>query len=193
MKKHKLPKDSFIGGYYINKKLCDYFITSFNNQRDRAGPGKINSKIGPREVDKNRKDSLDLEVPCDLFTGIVGEYRLELQKCLNEYIKTYPQLNDLARFNVKNNFNIQYYKPGGGFKKWHNERTNLNATNRILVFMTYLNDVDDGGTEFKYQKIITPAKKGLTLIWPTDWPFTHRGQISKTKEKYIITGWFNYY
>ena len=30
MKKHKLPKDSFIGGYYINKKLCDYFIASFN-------------------------------------------------------------------------------------------------------------------------------------------------------------------
>ena len=26
---------------------------------------------------------------------------------LNEYIKTYPQLNDLARFNVKENFNIQ--------------------------------------------------------------------------------------
>jgi hypothetical protein len=29
--------------------------------------------------------------------------------------------------------------------------------------MTYLNDVPDGGTEFKYQKIISPAKKGLTL------------------------------
>ena len=193
MKKYKLPKDSFIGGYYITKKLCDDFITSFNNQKDKARPGKINSKKGARDTDKSRKDSLDLEVPCELYSGIVGAYRLELQKCLNEYIKTYPQLNDLAKFNVKENFNIQYYKPGGGFKKWHNERTNLNATNRILVFMTYLNDVDDGGTEFKYQKIITPAKKGLTLIWPTDWPFTHRGQISKTKEKYIITGWFNYY
>ena len=55
MKKHKLPKDSFIGGYYINKKLCDYFITSFNKQRDRAGPGKINSKVGPREIDKSNK------------------------------------------------------------------------------------------------------------------------------------------
>jgi hypothetical protein len=63
---------------------------------------------------------------------------------------------------------------------------------RILVFMTYLNDVPDGGTEFIYQNIISPAKKGLTLIWPAEFTHLHRGQISKTKEKYIVTGWFNY-
>ena len=59
--------------------------------------------------------------------------------------------------------------------------------------MTYLNDVDDGGTEFKYQNITTPAKKGLTLIWPTHWTHTHRGQVSNTKIKYITTGWFDFY
>jgi hypothetical protein len=58
--------------------------------------------------------------------------------------------------------------------------------------MTYLNDVEDGGTEFKYQNIISPAKKGLTLLWPVDWTHTHKGQISKTKEKYIITGWLSF-
>ena len=36
------------------------------------------------------------------------------------------------------------------------------------------------------------AEKGLTLIWPTDFTHTHSGQISKTHEKYIITGWFNF-
>ena len=45
---------------------------------------------------------------------------------------------------------------------------------------------------FKYQKLTTPAEKGLTLIWPTDFTHTHRGQISDTHEKYIITGWFGY-
>ena len=63
---------------------------------------------------------------------------------------------------------------------------------RVLVFQTFLNDIDDGGTEFKYQKLTTPAKKGLTLIWPTDFTHTHSGQISDTHEKYIITGWFGY-
>ena len=57
--------------------------------------------------------------------------------------------------------------------------------------MTYLNNVPDGGTEFLYQKITTPAKKGLTLIWPSDWTHTHRGQISNEHEKYIATGWYS--
>jgi hypothetical protein len=54
--------------------------------------------------------------------------------------------------------------------------------------MTYLNDVKDGGTFFKYQNFKAPAKKGLTLIWPSDWTHTHKGEISKTKEKFIVTG-----
>jgi hypothetical protein len=58
--------------------------------------------------------------------------------------------------------------------------------------MTYLNDVPEGGTEFMYQKLTSPAKKGLTLIWPSDWTHAHRGQICNTHTKYIITGWFNY-
>ena len=45
---------------------------------------------------------------------------------------------------------------------------------------------------FKYQKLTTPAKKGLTLIWPTDFTHTHSGQITKEHEKYIITGWFGF-
>ena len=57
--------------------------------------------------------------------------------------------------------------------------------------MTYLNDGEDGGTEFLYQKIASPAKKGLTLIWPANWTHTHRGIISSTNEKIIITGWFS--
>ena len=58
--------------------------------------------------------------------------------------------------------------------------------------MTYLNDVEDGGTEFYYQGLKTKAEKGLTLIWPSDFTHTHRGIISNTKEKYIATGWFSY-
>ena len=59
--------------------------------------------------------------------------------------------------------------------------------------MTYLNDVTHKGeTEFFHQKIKIKPEKGLTLIWPTDWTFTHRGIPSPTEEKYIVTGWFEY-
>ena len=85
---------------------------------------------------------------------------------------------------------IQHYKPGQGFKSWHCER--MSKENRCLVFMTFLNTVPSGGTQFKYQNLTVPAKKGLTLIWPTDFTHTHKGQITQKHEKYIITGWFGF-
>ena len=57
--------------------------------------------------------------------------------------------------------------------------------------MTYLNSCD-GGTDFKNQGITIPATKGLTLIWPSEWTHTHKGIISNTSEKYIVTGWFGF-
>ena len=59
--------------------------------------------------------------------------------------------------------------------------------------MTYLNDVKKNGeTEFFYQKLKIKPKKGLTLIWPATWEYTHRGNICKEQEKYIVTGWYSY-
>ncbi len=107
-------------------------------------------------------------------------------------MEKFPEAFTALGFGIKEDFNIQYYKPGGGYKAWHSERANGTPmlTVRHLVFMTYLNDVEDGGTEFLFQDLkILSAKKGLTLIWPADWTHTHRSLISNTSEKYIVTGW----
>ena len=59
--------------------------------------------------------------------------------------------------------------------------------------MTYLNNVNDGGeTQWKYQKIETKPVQGDTVIWPADWTHTHKGCVSKTETKYIITGWYSF-
>lgn len=59
--------------------------------------------------------------------------------------------------------------------------------------MTYLNDVtDEGGTQFLHQNVTVQPRKGLTVVWPADWTFFHRGIPSPTQEKRIITGWFNF-
>ena len=44
----------------------------------------------------------------------------------------------------------------------------------------------------RYPETISLAKKGLTLIWPSEWTHTHKGEVSSTKEKIIITGWYNF-
>jgi hypothetical protein len=95
--------------------------------------------------------------------------------------------------------NIQKYPAGGGFKVWHHERDRATIPNctRHLVFMTYLNDVKEGGgTEFAHQREVRgekalKAEKGLTVIWPADWTHTHRGIVAPNEEKIIATGWLH--
>ena len=67
---------------------------------------------------------------------------------------------------------------------------NINGNTSNLDKSTFLNDVPDGGTMFKYQNITIPAKKGLTLIWPAGFTHVHKGQVSHTKDKLILTGWW---
>jgi hypothetical protein len=104
----------------------------------------------------------------------------------------YPFLNTFLKKTHIGHFNIQKYLSGDHFSKLHSERLGIPNLHRIFAWMTYLNDVPNGGTEFLYQGIKTKAEKGLTIIWPSDWTHTHKGIISKTHEKYIVTGWFSF-
>ena len=59
--------------------------------------------------------------------------------------------------------------------------------------MTYLNDVESGGaTEFSHYQVSVKPKKGLTLIWPSEWTHAHRGEILEHGAKYIVTGWITF-
>jgi len=177
--------------YLDNLNLCDELIEHFKN--GKKVEGKVNHAINGLVVDKEVKDSLD----CCLTPedDITYRYLNELQKISNKYIEKYPFANYYSPWEIVSPINLQYYKPGAGYKIWHTERVSNEGINsgRHLVFMTYLNDVTDAGeTEFYHQKVKFQPKKGLTLIWPADWTYTHRGIVSPTQEKYIITGWFNY-
>ena len=186
-KKQDLPKNSFIQGWYMPEKVCDNLVNYFNKNRDKAEPGSSLYE-GNKTLDKTIKDSLDLSLGNSNVEKDVFEYRLHLQEILDLYVKEYPEVERLDKFNVED-VNIQWYPSKGGFKTWHYERGAKENMDRVLVFMTYLNNVKNGGTHFKYQDVTTPAIKGLTIIWPPDWTHSHKGEISNDK-KIIATGWF---
>ena len=182
----RLPHSSFIKGINIDKSFCDTIINHFKSNIHKANKGSITYNTD-NVIDKKYKESLDLPLTdnnlCDALLP-------HLTKAIKEYEKQYETVSLLAPYSVVENPRIQYYKKGWGFKAWHCER-GWN-TNRMLVWMVFLNDVEDGGTEFMYQKIKIPARKGLLLMWPSDFTHTHRGIISQTKEKYILTGWLGW-
>lgn len=173
----------FMSGDFLEDiTICDR-IMQYHSER----------KIGQKSLfDPSVKESID--VPLDKGDSLFREYYAQLMGVVGKYLDKYPEAGGNSRWAITESVGIQWYPIGGGFKAWHTERHSgygrIGA--RHLVFMTYLNDVSDGGTEFKHQNFISPALKGLTIIWPTDWTFTHRGQVSHTQEKYVVTGWFSH-
>lgn len=182
--------ENFIGFFRAkDTKFCDDLINYFEKS-DEKKQG-ITRKGTP---DLSIKNSTDLTV-LNADSEEIQNYLYELGFCLKQYIEKFPYCNHYAPFTITEPFNIQKYEPNQGYFAWHTERAEITPPlcNRHLVFMTYLNDVTDGGqTEFYHQKMKVQPEKGLTLIWPADWTHTHRGITSPTQVKYIVTGWMNY-
>lgn len=192
-KEYFFDKKTFIGGWYIPKKVCDDMILYFHKNKNKQYPGlQYDHNKELDKVNTNVKESIDLTITTDMFKdNEVFNYIQQLSDVIINYEKKYPMAKNNSPYALIDFFYMQHYPPGGGFKVWHHERFK-SSQNRLFVFMTYLNDVPNGGTKFFHQKIISPAKKGLTLMWPADWTHTHKGQITKKHEKYIITGWFKF-
>ncbi len=185
---------SFIGAWHLeNPAVCDQLIHLFKSSPEKA-VGAFFDPNGNRVVSAD-KESVDMSFPPNSPQPAFRGYIAELQKVVLKYIAEFPWCANFSGWTVVERVNIQFYPMGGGYKTFHTERASAAMPNaaRHLVFMTYLNDVHDaGGTEFLHQKLIVSPRKGLTLIWPADWTHTHRGIVSPSEEKYIITGWFSF-
>jgi hypothetical protein len=102
-------------------------------------------------------------------------------------------LNTFLKKTHIGHFNVQKYLSGDHFSLLHSERMSLGFLHRVFAWMTYLNNVDDGGTtDFEYYDIKVKPEIGKTLIWPAEWTHAHRGSILKSGSKYIITGWIHF-
>jgi hypothetical protein len=193
MKEHSVNDlNNFIGGWYSDDTTyCDEIIEHMKTSHN-VFDGAVGMPNKGLVVNPSAKISRELFLNED--RPMLMKYHLQLRFSVNEYIEKYPACNMYSPFVDREVTKIQYYPPMGGYFKWHSERITdeVPFCARHLVFMTYLNDIDeDGETEFLHQKIKVKPEKGLTLIWPADWTFTHRG-IPSPQEKYIVTGWLHF-
>jgi len=181
--------DNFIHQQFIDINLCDEIKEFFEKS-----PKKYKGRFGA-EKKENPKYKKSTEVDFDFSDGeIFNKYIKELNKVCDLYKKKYNfcdiQQNKWTWIGSK----IQKYNLNEGYHVWHCENEGCPLSiNRHLVFMTYLNDVTDGGeTGFFYQDVKIKPQKGLTLIWPAIWTHTHKGFFSSSQQKYIVTGWYGW-
>ena len=180
----------FIGSWNLEpfsicEDLINYFELNLVKQKKGATTGGVHT---------NQKDSIDITIkPKEIIlpgNETFKAYFEKLFECYKNYIEEWPFLELLAQKLEIGSFNLQRYKPGQHFKAIHTERISIDSSHRVFAFMTYLNDVEEGGsTYFSHYDLEIQPRKGLTLIWPAEWTHAHRGNILRKGSKYIITGW----
>ena len=184
------PKNLFINSYKIKDELVNA-ILSWKTDNEHLGE-KITLKYNPKS-DKISKICTQWCIKNDNLYKPWYLYLNTIKNCFTDYFNTFNNCQLMSKKMYIEHYNLQNYRPGEGFYAWHKENNaDTVSSKRHLVFMTYLTDTPDGGTEFMTQDLTVPCKKGITLIWPAGWTHTHRGQISKTHEKTILTGWLSF-
>ena len=178
--------------------FCRSLIELFEIDKERQHRGVIRKEGKVQSADEH-KISTDISfIPNDLQDKRWGK---SLQRIINtvesarlDWITQYYMgLDVVDPFEINFTFNMQRFLPGEGYHKFHSERASFETRDRVGVWMIYLNDVTDRGwTEFFYQQHYEVPKVGKIVCWPCDWTHTHRGVISPTETKYILTGWFTF-
>ena len=183
----------FIGCWNIeDNELSKNIIKFFDENEKLQNQGLIGGG-----KDLSVKNSIDITIqPNDLKNSkfeIFNKYMKKLHECYQDYLIQYPILKGMIKDIHIGKFNLQKYKKDGHFSGVHSERTSLITLHRVFAWMTYLNDVEDGGvTNFSHYKIDIKPEIGKTLIWPSEWTHAHSGGIVKSGTKYIITGWMHF-
>lgn len=186
-------RPTFIGSWMIdNPALCDELVIYFE-----AHVGKQSAGITSTGRDLSIKDRMDISIAPNQLNLPGNEpfkaYIASLHECYVDYLAQWPFLENMdAKFEI-GTFNLGRYRKGQHFQRMHCERSGLATLHRALAWMTYLNDVEDGGeTYFSHYDVEVKPKKGLTLIWPAEWTHAHKGNVLRKNSKYMITGWLHF-
>lgn len=190
--------DDFIGVFdgVFSEEYCNSWIKHFENS-DAGGLSYNRLQGMNRESHVNADQSIDypraqfyhnhdMKFECAEFTAKFWDICYPLYAEKFSILKT-AEVHKI--YTVK----IQRTKPKEGYHVWHFEDAARAQRDRLLTFIVYLNDIEDGGeTEFLYlSKRIKPVS-GRVVIWPAGFTHTHRGNPPLKDTKYIITGWVEF-
>jgi len=176
----------------FEKEYCDEIIRHFEKMNENNGLFAVN------KIEQNQ----DTRVIFDwAHTQNVYHYDFDLCRYFyskihevysEQYMQKYQMLQNSDQHSPKG-MSVQRTGPHQGYHVWHQESANIGSSVRVINYMLYLNDVEEGGdTEFLYQGVKIAPEAGKVVIFPTNYMYPHRGNPIYKGFKYIITGWYTY-
>lgn len=183
----------YINEYAISQELCADMIELFEKSNKRY------EGITAGGLNKNVKDTSDLMMDKndktwkDIYIFLKEELTLNLNKYLDKINSKYEShMFELFDRNIEiSNFMMQRYLQNIGKYTYHNDFSvdHQQQKYRVLTYLFYLNDVEEGGETELLNDIKIKPKAGKLLLFPATWTFPHRGIMPISSNKYIITGW----
>jgi hypothetical protein len=183
----------------FSDEYCDMLVNLFD-KKEQENQTEVGSMMGGINFDVKNTTELNLYNFPDLvnhenFFSVLNHH------LSNEFLGNLPfhhtfpaEVKIFPGSNTYETCQIQKYKKGEGhYSSWHIEIENLGSSKRVFSMIVYLNDVYEGGeTQFLYPDISVKPKKGSLVIFPSAYPFVHRGVKPVSNDKYIIATWIIY-
>jgi len=184
--------NNFVGVFKnaYTKEFCEYVIKNYEHMVE-CGHGQ--TRFDLEKASNIYKDDTQLFADSIDYMPLREMTNQFNNLFWNNYYKIYEQQYSVLAESGRHsnyNFKVQKTKPGQGYHIWHYESGNRELSNRLLTWILYLNDVNEGGeTEFLYQHMRVKPEQGTLVIWPAAFTHTHRGNPPLSNDKYIVTGW----
>ena len=192
----------------FKKGFCKKLINKFENNPKQHSKGVVgDNNKGQKVVAPKVKDDTEIQFdPSFLATDWKNDLETitkQVEVNMKKYVERYSFTDDasqlpcglhgIADICLEGGFNMQRFDPGKGFFTYHCETGADSNSYRQIVWMIYLNDIEEkGGTLFKYQNMRIAPEAGKMLIWPAGWTHFHKSEVAPKETKYIITGWYQY-
>ena len=170
----------------LTPELCHEMIRRFEANEDQQYQGRIGQQQHEQE---SVKHSTDLRISGrsdwkDIDRVLFGS----LSSALSQISGLHPYFRANRFKDV--GYNMQRTRPGE-YYRWHVDAGPGEFSQRQLVAIWYLNDVEGPGgeTEFLLQQLAVKPEQGKLILFPPFWTHVHQGVTLRDGVKYIATTW----
>ena len=166
-------------------QTCKNMIERFEGAVDEQYEGRIGQTV---TKDRGVKKSTDLVISGkEHWKDIDRALFRSIGLAIMEFRESFPYFKGPFK---DVGYAMQRTAPGE-YYHWHIDGGSHEFSQRQLVAVWYLNDVEGPGgeTEFSYQDVRIRPETGKLLLFPPFWTHEHRGVTLEKGLKYIATTW----
>ena len=172
----------------LSDKDCEDIIKRFEQSKDQHYQGRVGQKF---EQNTEIKKSTDMVVSGkEDWKDIDDLLFTSLAKALSGIKKQYDFFNGPFKdigYAVQKTMSGEYYH-------WHIDSGSHQFSDRQLVAIWYLNNVEGPGgeTEFLNQEVKIKPEVGRLLMFPPTWQYYHAGLKPVSGKKYLLSSYCHY-